>query len=250
MADALPYDSSKFLSEYLLLHYGTEEDILGGLPGPKDAVCFPVRSVRNLMSRIPRQAVALDLGCAVGRSTFDLGQVCESALGIDYSKPFIDAAEAIRNGNPPTVLIPDSGNLTREFRVNFDPGASANRVRFEQGDACALRKDLGGFHIVHAANLLCRLPDPQRLVDRLPDLVQSGGQLLLTTPFSWLEEYTPKNRWLGASEEGAPATKEVLVELLKGSFRLEFETDLPFLIREHARKFQYGVAWGSRWRRL
>jgi len=31
---------------------------------------------------------------------------------------------------------------------------------------------------------------------------------------------------------------------------LEIEIDLPFLIREHERKFQYGVSYGTRWRRL
>lgn len=40
-----------------------------------------------------------------------------------------------------------------------------------QGDACALRPDLPRFDAVLAANLLCRLPDPQAFLDRLPTLV-------------------------------------------------------------------------------
>ena len=53
-----------------------------------------------------------------------------------------------------------------------------------------LRNDLGSFDLVHAANLLCRLTDPEKLLARLPQLVRSGGQLLLATPCTWLEEFT------------------------------------------------------------
>jgi hypothetical protein len=30
---------------------------------------------------------------------------------------------------------------------------------------------------------------------------------------------------------------------------MELETNIPFLIREHSRKFQYGISLGTRWRR-
>ena len=107
-----------------------------------------------------------------------------------------------------------------------------------------LREDLGSFDVVHAANLLCRLPEPQRLIERLPSLVKPGGQLLLTTPCTWLEEFTPPQNWPTGS------TFDWLKESLAGSFELAEHVDLPFLIREHARKFQWSVALGSRWVRL
>jgi len=37
--------------------------------------------------------------------------------------------------------------------------------------------------------------------------------------------------------------------LLQDNFELEYEKNLPLLIREHRRKFQYTVALGMRWRR-
>ena len=109
--------------------------------------------------------------------------------------------------------------------------------------------DLGNFDIVHAANLLCRLPDPGALIERLPELVRPGGQLLLATPFTWLEEFTPMGKWLGGRLSGKDSA-EVLKDVLSPNFSLEIEIDLPFLIREHERKFQYGVSYGTRWRRL
>jgi hypothetical protein len=40
-----------------------------------------------------------------------------------------------------------------------------------QGDACNLPSTLQQFDAVLAANLLCRLPDPMLLINRLPTLV-------------------------------------------------------------------------------
>ena len=69
------------------------------------------------------------------------------------------------------------------------------RLAFLQGDAMDLPADLGAFDRVHAANLLCRLPEPQRLLERLPALVKPGGELVLATPCTWLEEFTPPENW-------------------------------------------------------
>ena len=107
-----------------------------------------------------------------------------------------------------------------------------------------LRDGLGEFDRVLAANLLCRLREPTLLLARLPDLVREGGELILTTPCTWLEEFTPRNHW----PQGE--TLEWLKTKLKGSFDLLEEHNEPFLIRETARKFQWTVALLTKWRRI
>ena len=67
-----------------------------------------------------------------------------------------------------------------------------SRLSFYQGDACNLSSDLGQFGCVLAANMVCRLPNPFEFLDRLPSLVAPGGTLVITSPYSWLEEFTPK----------------------------------------------------------
>jgi SAM-dependent methyltransferase len=118
-------------------------------------------------------------------------------------------------------------------------------VSFVVGDACDLPNEWRGFDLVHAANLICRLPDPHVLFSRLPDLVKVGGQLLLATPFTWLEEFTPKDKWVGNGNSA-----QALEEALSPHFKLEKSVDLPFVIREHRRKFQFSVSLGTRWRRV
>lgn len=69
-----------------------------------------------------------------------------------------------------------------------------SRVSFSHGDACNLPEDLGEFGCVLAANLVCRLPNPYQFLDRLPSLVAPGGTLIITSPYSWCEQFTPKVR--------------------------------------------------------
>ena len=106
-----------------------------------------------------------------------------------------------------------------------------------------LRSDLGDFDRLLAANLLCRLPEPSRLLCRLPSLVRMGGELVLTTPCTWLEEFTSRDHWPSGE------TLDWMKGELAGSFELLEEREEPFLIRETARKFQWTVALLTKWRR-
>lgn len=246
MADNL-YESERQVREYLLFHYGDPEQVLSWKHSPRDALGFAQRCVRDLLnsSSVGRDARALDLGCAVGRSSFELAGHCREVIGIDFSHAFIAAAEKIRASGSLAYDYAVEGDRTAPARAKLPPGVDPARLRFETGDAMDLRGDLGTFDVVLAANLLCRLPDPRVFLQRVPQLVKPGGQLLLTTPFSWLEEFTTRDHWIGGRDEAESA--EELTRLLEPHFELKLSKDLPFLIREHARKFQWSVAWGTRW---
>ncbi|MFV0415729.1 MAG: putative 4-mercaptohistidine N1-methyltransferase [Chthoniobacterales bacterium] len=245
-----PYENSELLAEYLLLHYGTQEDIFGEFPAPVEALDFPVRTVRELLAPGTHAARALDLGCSVGRSTFEISLSADEIIGIDFSKSFISAAKTMLNEQSISCQIRAEGNIFDNFTARLPADLPLDPpIHFEVGDACDLRSDLGTFDLLHAANLLCRLPHPSALIEHLPDLIRPAGQLLLTTPFTWLEEYTPTEGWIGAQNATAPTSRKALISKLSEHFTLEKEKNIPFIIREHARKFQYTIAWGSRWRR-
>lgn len=236
------YETTRLLDEYLLFHYGSAAEVLPWVFGPPDSLHFPVRTVTTFLDNTPRER-ALDLGCAVGRSAFELSRSCHEVVGIDYSRSFIAAAESLRTAGRLDYTSREEAARTRTLAATLPEGSRPERVSFEQGDAMQLREDLGNFDLVHAANLLCRLTDPALLLRRLPSLVRPGGLLILTTPCTWLQEFTPPDRWPSGS------TFEWLHTALAPHFTLEKQTDLPFLIREHARKFQWSVALGTAWTR-
>jgi len=236
------YETRRLLDEYLLFHYGAAQEVLPWQEGPQSALGFAVRTVTELIDDALKPKSALDLGCAVGRSAFELAKACESVTGIDYSQSFVDAATTLITHDLP-YQRKDEANATTSLVAAVPADCPRDRVQFEQGDAMNLRADLGSYDLVHAANLLCRLTEPQRLISRLPELVKPGGQLLLTTPCTWLEDFTPRGNWPTGS------TRDWLKSALSEHFELMSEKDLPFLIREHARKYQWSVALGMRWQR-
>ena len=247
------YETDKLLTEYLLFHYGAPEEILPYDFGPREALGYAERCVSECLDlqNLPAAARALDLGCAVGRSTFELARHCEDAVGIDYSARFIEAAKALQADGVIEYRRLEEGALGSDSRAKAPEGIDRARVRFETGDAMALRAGLGRFDVVLMANLIDRLQAPKRCLSQLPDLVKPGGQLIITSPYTWLEEFTPKTNWIGGFErDGREVTTfENLRSLLEPYFEFVAAKDLPFLIREHARKFQWSVAQATMWRR-
>ena len=237
-----PYETERLLAEYLLFHYGNSDEILpaSAPAGMKDALDFAVRTTRHF-SPGP-VARTLDLGCAVGRSTYELSRESDETIGIDFSHNFIRAAAALADGPLPYERL-DEAHRHTTLLARLPAGLPAGKVAFETGDAMRLRSDLGAFDRVHAANLLCRLTEPRLLLDRLPDLVKPGGELVLATPCTWLGEYTPPENW----PEGS--TLEWLKSSLGDHFEPLHHCDEPFLIRETARKFQWTASMVSKWRR-
>ena len=128
-------------------------------------------------------------------------------------------------------------------------------MRFAQGDACALDAGspaLGGrFDAILASNLLCRLPKPADFLKSVPELLRPGGVFVLASPYSWLAEYTERPEWLGGyiGGDGEPVDSfETVQALVSPKLELLSRFEAPFLIRDHARKFQWSSSDTSVWR--
>lgn len=242
-----PYETDELLGQYLDLHYGPEHF---GAPNYPRACAELVLAAHTG----PRQR-ALDLGCAVGRGSFELARTFEAVLGIDLSRRFIDSARRLAEMGELNYRVRDEGELFLEREASLaDLGLAqaARRTEFQAGDACALSADLGAFDLVFAGNLIDRLPDPAAFLTQLPRLVRPGGTLLITSPYTLLPEYTPREKWLGGFEVGGNPVRMLdgLRQQLEPHFTLiEPTRDIPFVIRETRRKHQHTVAEGSVWHR-
>lgn len=244
------YESDRLLDEYLLFHYGSEAEQLPWPGGPREALHFPLRVVEETFDRqrLPPQARALEVGCAVGRSSFELSRYCGEVIGIDASHRFIEAAKRLSEGESVAYRRWESGASPLPAEARLPAGCHPERVRFEAGDAEDLREGLGAFDLVLACNLLCRLRSPQSFLRQLSRLVAEGGQLVLTTPHTWLESITEEAGWLQRDGEDAPSLA-VLEADLAPHFKLVKSFNMPFLLREHRRKYQWGVSEATVWRR-
>lgn len=247
------YESSRAVDEYLLFHYGDNSDIMPYTFGPSDALQFPTRLAELCKKQGSDRIRALDIGCSVGGSAFELARHYNEVVGIDFSQHFIDAANDMKANGTRSFEVMKQGKIFVKRQASVPADIDRSRVAFHQGDACNLDPSLGQFDVILASNLLCRLPSPRQFIDKVSNFLKPGGALVLVSPYSWLEEYTKSDEWFGAqiNSDGQAldsfGTLRKYISDKKLPLNLVGQEDIPFLIREHERKFQYGVSDVTIW---
>ena len=161
-------------------------------------------------------ARVLDLGCAAGRTSFELATVTGGlVLGVDSNLALLRlAARVARTG---TARYPRRRIGTvyddREFAAELPSRA---QVDFWACDVTAL-PFAGPCELVLALNLLDCVADPPQLLAAMAALLRPGGALLLATPFDWSLRATPFEGWIGGHSqrgEGRGAAEPLLRSLL------------------------------------
>jgi len=255
------YETDGLVTQYLEFHYGDRAAGGGEERGAAAALPFgvpnfPAACVAATMPLVPpdRRRRCLDLGCSVGRSAFEFARHFTHVDAIDFSARFIQSGVRLQEGGEVLYELPTEGELTTNRAISLDrlglPEVGP-RVLFMQGDACNLKAIYTDYDLVFAGNLIDRLYDPALFLAGIRERILPGGLLVITSPYTWLEEYTPKDKWLGGRREhGEPLTTFAgLGRHLEPAFELVERRDLPFVIRETARKHQHSVAELTAWRR-
>ena len=195
---------------------------------------------------------ALDVGCAIGRSSFELARAFDEVTGLDFTARFISSATKMKESKQLRFTHPLEGDILAYKSIalsDYNLSESAKKVTFWQADACNLKPIYHGYDLIFAGNLIDRLYDPEKFLIDLAHRLNSKGMLILTSPYTWLEEFTPKSKWIGGyKREGQNITTlEGLKEILESSFTLVDTKDVPFVIKETARKHQHTIAQMCVW---
>ncbi|CAA6818158.1 MAG: Glutamate synthase [NADPH] large chain (EC [uncultured Sulfurovum sp.] len=199
---------------------------------------------------------ALDIGCATGRCSFELANVFEEVTGIDFSARFIQVAVNLQEQKVVKFKQKVEGDIYNSLSKNIDEFSFAevkDRVEFWQGDACNLKAHFTGYDLILGTNLIDRLYEPKLFLENIHERLNKNGVLILTSPYTWQEESTNKEFWLGGfkNEKGEEQyTLEGLKEILEKNFELVETQDVPFVIRETARKFQHTLSQMSVWKKI
>lgn len=242
------YETDKHLSEYAEFHYGEE---YFGVPNFSKALADI--AIKAMAKRPARKA--LDLGCAVGRSTFELARHFDHVTGIDFSARFIGLGVQLAEQATVRYTMTEEGDLVSYHERSLrDLGLDGVRdmVAFLQGDACNLKPIYAGFDLILAANLIDRLYSPRKFLEDVHARINPGGLLILASPYTWLTDHTPREEWLGGFKRDGEnvTTFDTLKQLLTPNFHLLREPQqVPFVIRETRRKFQHSLSDVSIWER-
>ena len=249
------YETDQLVTQYLDFHY--YDAASGDVADPLGVPNFPKACVEATMRHMPpqRRERCLDVGCSVGRSALEFARFFGHVDAIDFSARFIQAGVRLQHGDEVLYEIPTEGELTVGRAISLDRIGLADvgrRVNFMQGDACNLKELFTDYDLVFAGNLIDRLYDPALFLDTIAGRLRPEGVLVITSPYTWLEEYTQKAKWVGGRREaGEPLTTFAgLSRTFAGRFELLHRQDVPFVIRETARKHQHTLAEMTVWRRI
>jgi 5-histidylcysteine sulfoxide synthase/putative 4-mercaptohistidine N1-methyltranferase len=243
------YETDTLTAQYCDAHYGPGHFGVANFPQSCAAVCLELTEGRQ-------RGYALDLGCAVGRAAFELARGgFQLVTGLDFSSRFFRLAARMQEEGYLRYALPDEGDLVSYHEVSLaELGLDGvrERVEFYQADACNLPDKFTGYDLILAANLIDRLYAPRHFLATIHERLNPGGLLVITSPYTWLEEFTKKEEWLGGYKEAGEnvTTLDGLTAALSPRFRLRgAPRDIPFVIRETRRKFQHSLAEMTVWER-
>ena len=242
------YETDSMLSQYAEFHYGNSYFDVPNFP--KTLASLAVEMMGN-----GKKTKALDIGCAVGRASFELAKHFDHVTGVDFSARLINLGVQMAQQGVVRYTINDEGDLVHyeERRLDqLDLNHVADKVEFMQGDACNLKPIYNGYDLILAANLIDRLYKPAQFLKNIHQRLNKDGILLLASPYTWLEQHTDKEEWLGGFKKDGESftTLDGLKQLLEPHFDLiRGPESVPFVIRETSRKFQHTLSEVTVWKR-
>lgn len=243
------YESDQLVSQYLEFQYGIEYF------GIANFAKTLVDLAQPYFQQTPCHR-ALDIGCATGRASFELARSFDQVTGLDFSARFIQQAVYLAQGHRVRYQLPLEGELSEEKSCSLEDVALdqvASKTEFFQADACNLKAHFSGYDFILAANLIDRLHHPKDFLLQIHKRINIGGILMLSSPYTWLEEHTARSEWLGGFQEDGEniTTLAGISNILTQHFELVAEPqDVPFVIRETARKYQHTLSQVTIWKRV
>jgi SAM-dependent methyltransferase len=163
--------------------------------------------LRLLLPYVQAHMNVLDLGCALGRMSFEVAKhTQETVVGIDTSQEFITACHQI------------GANQHEDIAYPVPPQAN---VSFLSADAQDLPFADSAFQCVLCLNLIDRVPHPKRVIEEITRVLSPTGLLLISDPYDWEEEHTAPAEWI-ANMCGlfSPAHWEIILEKDRVPFTL------------------------------
>ncbi len=216
--DDAPYARMlEHLSIYLDAHWGDRAEPAGEL-----GMAAIVERIRTLA----RVESAVELGCSVGRAVAELAQRADKVVGVELEFASARRAKKLLAGE----RLPYCRRMIgRHYQSAVAVGEAVGNATIVCGDALDPPLVPQAFDRVVVLNLLDSVPHPRRLLAVADGLLATGGELIVTSPFSWQTGTMADHERIGEADPvGA------LAALLDG-YRIEDTADLPWTLRRDSR---------------
>jgi SAM-dependent methyltransferase/uncharacterized protein YbaR (Trm112 family) len=237
------------LSTYTFDHYGdldsTEREDAPTLPG--SVLNLLKQGLAGLEKKV--DGPAIDLGCAVGRTSFELARTVDDLIiGVDLNFAMLRTAASVLHEGRVVYSRRRVGIVfdKREFAAALE---GSSKVDFWACDATFLPFADESFSLAASLNVLDCVQSPYDHLKELGRILRHKGGALLSAPYDWNVNATPAEAWLGGHSqrsESRGASEIMLRSLLAGGghpyaiqeLELVSEAEaVPWSLRLHDRSF-------------
>lgn len=230
------------LSAYMDLHYGGLHDAPGSFASWADPEQFWKTVVGIALPETEKHPRSIDLGCSVGRYTFELGRLSDLALGIDINFSAVSSAASFHRNRKVHYERRKHGRQFEELETSY---LVPENALFIVADVLEPPFKAESFDLVAGLNLLDNVKLPLVLIGQMDALLRSGGSLILGSPYEWRADICEPAEWLESDKMDAP---EMVRRILEGKtfpqMELKYEVlqelfDVPWVLRHHDRHWSY-----------
>jgi uncharacterized protein YbaR (Trm112 family)/SAM-dependent methyltransferase len=214
------------VSIYLDAHWGDRAAPVDG---------FALREVIDRLAGLPRVEHAAELGCSAGRLVAELAKTAEHVVGLDLQFGTVRRARKLLAGEPVEYGRRMIGRHYAPVRVTAGDLAT-DRVTLLCGDALDPPLLPRSYQRVVAINLLDSVANPQQLLSVLDGMCERGGELILSSPYSWQSSVMAEHHRLGGADPAATVRGRLTGGIdLTARYEIVEDAELGWPLRRDAR---------------
>lgn len=231
------------LSSYMDLHYGGPSDTTSDLASWTDSEKFWDTVVEMARHETKgRYERSLDLGCSVGRYTFELARLSDLTIGLDLNFKAVSSAARFHRTRKISYERRKHGRYFENVEPSYSP---PDNVLFLVADALDPPFSAESFDLVVGLNLVDNVKVPLVLIGQMDALLRPGGSLILGSPYEWRADISEPGEWLETDELESP---DMVLRILEGKMLpemgLKYDVckeffNVPWALRHHTRYWSF-----------
>lgn len=178
------YESDESISSYCDLYYG------------KDNLYTNYVDLLRPYLKDLKNSKALDLGCCVGRTSFELAKIYDEVLGIDFSANYINIGVKLKLYDFVNYKIKKQDKTFEERAISlkdFDLEKVKDKVSFMQGDACNLKEIYKDFDLIFYSSLIDKLYYPKKFLEDVSRRINKNGFFVFLSSHNWFNKHINEN---------------------------------------------------------
>lgn len=174
------YETDELISSYCQIHYANKSNEISEI----------IDILKPYLKDLNRKK-ALDLGCLVGRASFELAKYFDEVIGIDFSANLINIGVKLKLYDTLIYKGEKVNDIFEEKRVSLkdlDLNDIKEKVSFMQGDASNLKDIYKDFDLIFCSNIIERVSKPLLTLENIQSRVAKNGLLIFLSPILYIEE--------------------------------------------------------------